>query len=324
MTLKHAAKILAHSITENGREILTFEVVFPRKVLAELNTHRLFSRNSASSRAIPVKKMIRMVMENPYIPTKWGKNKKGMQAVEEITPKECQEAISKWLQARDQAVTIVEQLAFPTDEGGLNIHKQIANRLLEPFMWHTAIITATEWSNFYHLRDSPMADPDIAIPAGIMRQLAYDSEPKLLKQGEWHLPLVGAEYGDSDELIEEIGVKLCTGRTARVSYLTHEGIRDPDKDVEMHDGLLANGHMSPLEHPARPMTDEELSTYRMYHYVLEGGTTLFDSREYTLKAAHKGARIADRRLTHFCGNFDGWMQYRKTIPYEFDKMARRL
>jgi thymidylate synthase ThyX len=323
--MTNIAKILADSITLEGARLTTFEVTIARMVLAEFNTHRMFSRNSASSRAIPVEKMIQMVKENPYIPESWGKNQKGMQAGEEVSAGQAVNATDCWIGARDSAIIFAERMRKA------GIHKQITNRLLEPFMFHTIIVTATEWDNFWHLRDHEMAHPAIAKPAKAMRELYNNSTPQLVRPGGWHLPLVfdedwdleRADMGITGEVQpREIGdtmVKISAGRCARISYLTHEGKRDLSKDVGLHDGLLGNGHMSPLEHPARPMTLVELETYKMYHYTLEDGMT-FDSRTPFVGSVGT-MKIVSERVTHFCGNFDGWIQHRKLIANEHDKMA---
>ncbi len=262
------------------------EIVLPRIVLAEFNTHRVFSRNSASSRAIPVEKMIRMVKENPYIPSHWGKNQKGMQAELEVNYADQLRAQTRWMLARDAAIEHTQAML------DIGIHKQITNRLLEPFMWHTIICSATEWQNFFHLRNNEHAHPDIHIVAKLMQEEYEKSHPKLVRTGEWHLPYVFQE--DIDEVDSEFQfdsstaslaklIKICCGRCARVSYLTHDGKRELHKDVELHDDLLGNGHMSPLEHPATPC-----------------GSANYKS-----------------------GNFVGWSQYRKLILGEEDILGFR-
>lgn len=141
------AKVVADSLSPQGNRITTMQVTFPRFILAELNTHRLFSRNSASSRAIPFAKMVKSVEENPFIPIAWQKDHKGMQGTEYFTDKLNIEAKeSEWLIARNHAVNQAQQL------NSMGVTKQICNRLLEPFMWHTVLITATEFSNFFNLR----------------------------------------------------------------------------------------------------------------------------------------------------------------------------
>lgn len=250
--MSYACRILADSknaVTE--KRITTFEVTFPRIVLAEFNTHRMLSRNSASSRAIPVAKMIERVEADPFIPVYWGKNQKGMQAAEELSASGQESAKAVWLEARDMAVSQVKALAV-----GLDVHKQIANRLLEPFMWHTVIVTATEWQNFFNLRTDKAAQPEIQRIARMMEDLYLKPGPdlpKLKQPGEWHLPLV--EYVDSQFLLQSYTdvevARICSARCGRVSYLTHDGVRDPQIDLTKADELQKPGHMSPFEHAAQ-------------------------------------------------------------------------
>src|ERR1043166_5301194 len=165
----YEARIERDSITQYGERLTTVVCTLPRIVLAELNTHRLFSRSSASSRAIPVQKQIERLRQDPFIPVYWGKNQKGMQADEELDYAQVAEALDVWSAARDQAVGSAEALM------DIGVHKQITNRLLEPFMWHTVIITATEWSNFDHLRIHKDAQPEIR-RAAEMRSEEHTSE----------------------------------------------------------------------------------------------------------------------------------------------------
>lgn len=282
-------KVLADSVSEAGNRLTTLEVTMPRIVLAEFNTHRVFSRNSASSRAIPVEKMIRMVEEDPYVPTTWGKNQKGMQADEDVDEVHAGAAETIWLRQRDQAILSARALIE------LGIHKQLTNRLLEPWMWQTIIVSSTQWSNYFHLRCHKDAHPEIRRAALLMRDCMDASKPTTITEGDWHLPLV---FDEDVELVLNAAtplsesrmrlVKISVGRCARVSYLTHEGKRDLDADVELCDRLTKSGHMSPLEHAATPLTfDEEV----------------------------KGSS--------WSGNFYGWKQYRKTIVGEDDMLGEK-
>jgi thymidylate synthase ThyX len=269
-----SAKIVKDSVSWLGVRLTTLEIVFPRCILAEINTHRMFSRNSASSRAIPVEKMLKRVRENPYVPSHWGQNQKGMVAEVEVDAYSQERAKNEWLAACSLALSQAERLMK------LGIHKQVTNRLLEPFMWHTCIVSATEWSNFFHLRCNPQAHPEIQKVACAMRDAIEASVPALKASGEWHLPFV-----DDEEVTEygiEIAKKVSVGRCARVSYLTHDGKRDINEDVALHDRLLTSGHMSPMEHPATPNSVG----------------------------------------TMYVGPFRGWTQYRKFIPRESDILAR--
>lgn len=306
--MTHSAKVLAHSVSPDGVKLASLEVVMPRIVLAEFNTHRMFSRNSASSRAIPIEKMIKMVQENPYVPSVWPKNQKGMSASENLenTPGywPADEAQELWLLQRDEAVRSALGLQR------IGVHKQITNRLLEPFLWHTVIVTATEWQNFFHLRDNPQAHPDIQKVARLMREALEASTPRELKYGEWHLPLIRSE--DYDEIVSfswETMVKVSVGRCARVSYLSHDGKRDPQADIELHDRLLASGHLSPFEHVARPATkeDTEIACVNVNNVVEEGRGI-----------ANRVPSLFASPRNQWSGNFRGWVQYRKLIPHEAD------
>lgn len=224
------------------------EVRFPRFVLSEFNTHRVLSRNSASSRAVPTQRMIEKVMQNPAMPVEWGVNKAGMSASEALTAEQAQEAKAEWLRARDSAVEHVRALQK------FNVHKQVINRILEPFMWHTVIVTATEWENFYSLRCAPNAQPEIRVAAELMRDAMNASQPRSVGPGEWHLPLV--QDDERDLPIEQLK-KVSAARCARVSYLTHDGKRDIAKDIELCERLLSDRHLSPFEHVATPSDDAE-------------------------------------------------------------------
>ena len=303
------ATVLADSVSPAGHRLTTLEATFPRFVLAEFNTHRVFSRNSASSRAIPIVKQIRRVLEAPYVPIEFGSNQPGMQAGPPLEGERREAAEREWLAARDDAVrrtlrlitdpaavaedgdllealerteAVIKERAQPAE--WLNVHKQVANRLLEPFMWHTVIVTATEWDNFWNLRCHSDAQPEIRLIAERMRAAIDSSRPEALGPDEWHLPLVRSEDREEGVSTEEL-IKVSVGRCARVSYLTHAGKRDLAADVELHDRLISSGHMSPLEHPARPLGEDELGE------------------------------------DEWSGNFHGWLSYRKTVPGEANPLG---
>lgn len=242
----YGAKVVADSVSAGGHRLVTMEVTFPRLVLAEFNTHRMFSRNSASSRAIPVRTQLARVREEPFVPESWGRNQAGMQAEREVDEATAAEAREVWLAARDRAVEQVERLLE------LKIHKQLANRLLEPFLWHTVIVTATDWSNFFALRDNPEAQPEIGWVAALMRQAYGSGTPATVRGGDWHLPLLQPEEFDGDFEHTEEARQVSAARCARVSYLTHDGRRDLDADLKLYRRLVESGHLSPLEHVATP------------------------------------------------------------------------
>lgn len=244
--MAYSARVLLDSISPAGVRLTTLEVSFPRFVLAEFNTHRVFSRNSASSRAIPTSKMIERVENDPVFPVEWGRNKSGMSADDVLTPEEEDRAQRVWLSARDAAVAHANRLQ------GLKIHKQVLNRVLEPFLWHVVIVTATDWENFFTLRCAANAQPEIREAANRMRAAIEQSAPAPVAYGQWHLPLV---QPDERNLDLETRKKISAARCARVSYLTHEGTREIEKDLELHDRLKADRHLSPFEHVATPAHD---------------------------------------------------------------------
>ena len=204
------------------------------------------SRNSASSRAVPTAKLIERALTAPAMPAEWGRNKPGMSASDVLSEEEAREAQRLWLEARDAAVAQARKLQ------DLNVHKQVLNRILEPYLWHTVIVTATEWGNFFELRCSLNAQPEIRAAALLMREALAKSQPTLVREDEWHLPLI---QDDERTLDIEQQKKISAARCARVSYLTHEGKRDIEKDLELCERLESDRHLSPFEHVATPVGD---------------------------------------------------------------------
>ncbi len=246
--MAYSARVLLDSVSPTGVRLTTLEVTFPRFVLAEFNTHRLFSRNSASSRAVPTSKLLERVERDPAVPLEWGRNQAGMSASHVLSGEESQAAKRVWLQARDEAVVQARRLLE------LKVHKQELNRLLEPFLWHTVIVTATEWENFFALRCSPNAQPEIREAALRMRDAIERSSPRGVPQGHWHTPLL---QRDENGLNVEDRKRISAARCARVSYLTHEGRREIEKDLELYERLRMDGHLSPFEHVATPAGDAQ-------------------------------------------------------------------
>jgi thymidylate synthase ThyX len=204
----------------------------------------MLTKSSASSRAIPVQKLIDRVMEDPWIPEHIGKNQKGMQATEMVDEDTRKKAIRVWMHARDEAVRHAMELVT------LGIHKQVVNRILEPWMWITVVITGTEWNNFFALRDHPAAEPHFQELARRMRMLKEAHTPKQLEAGEWHFPFITPQELHQEDIATLI--KVAVGRCARVSYLTHDGRRDIAEDVKLHDRLRDQNppHAAPFEHVA--------------------------------------------------------------------------
>ncbi len=286
-----SARIICDSIHPNGSRLTTFELTYPRYIHAEIMTHRVISRNAQSSRAIPVKKRLENVRNNPVTPIRWGANQAGMQAkdVEVTDPDRCRRA---WEEAANEASQSAELLM------DMGLHKQWANRLLEPFDTITVVATGTKWENLFGLRCHPDAQPEFQCLAWMMADLYYwhqadvfgwdvtartpgleaPTKPQHLHEGDWHLPYFGINWENATPEPHQIMdmVKCSVARCARVSYLNHDKTNpDPDKDIALHDRLLEDGHMSPFEHQARAI-DSNRPTY---------------------------------------GNFEpGWEQYRKILP----------
>jgi hypothetical protein len=256
--------------------ITTMELTYPRFIHSELMTHRKFSRNAASSRAIPVKRMLKQVWSDPALPVWWGKNQPGMQAQEELTGWRLKAAQKLWVLSG--CLMVVAAYLFEK----IGLHKQVSNRILEPWMWMKTIVTSTEWGHFFKLRRSPEAQPEIKKLADAMYSALAGHNPRELWTGQWHLPYVTAqEKIDSPKWVgpnesgEEYCRKLSAARCARVSYLNHDGTKpDLKKDLELHDKLITAPHASPFEHQATPFPGQH-------------------------------------------ANFDGWQQYRAYIPNEY-------
>lgn len=240
-----SASILADSRNlATGDRLTTFQVRVPKFLLAEINTHRMLSKNFASSRAIPASKIREQVIKDPFIPVYWGKNQKGMTASVEMTgwPKDV--AIQLYLSARYPAVVV----HWLMDKVG--VHKQHCNRLLETYMWADGIISATEFENFFRLRTHKDAQPEFRVLATQMQQLAHASEPKLLQPGEWHIPLTNPL-----EPSLERRKQISAGNCAAVSYQFRERSDDKAIDICQRLATATPPHMSPLEHQAMALHD---------------------------------------------------------------------
>ena len=285
------AKVIADSIAENGMRICTLQLKYPRFVHSEFMTHRVFSRNASSSRAIPVEKMIEQVRTNPAMPIHWGQNQPGMQARAELTGDALAHAKECWLIAAGLAADIAEQMEK------IGLHKQVANRILEPFQYIHVVVTATEWDNFFALRDHPDADPNIGALARAMGVAMSESKPELLTQGQWHLPYVTRE--EMDEFPPEMLCRVSAARCARVSYLKHDG-----NSPELAEDLvlftrLAGGHpihASPLEHQALPLLNNQswsgnFRGWMQFRQRFENlGAYLKNSPPVAIKMEHQKAR----------------------------------
>lgn len=273
------AKVIEDSICDNGVRLTTLQLRYWRGIHAEFMTHRVFSRNASSSRAIPVSKVIEQVRKAPAMPLHWGKNQPGMQAHAELTGGERFNVQAQWLLAANQAADVAQMM---DDQGA---HKQVVNRILEPFQWMAVIVTATDWANFFELRDHADAQPEIRHLAQLMKDAMGQSIPfqryrNRQDANNWHLPYVTESERLQWRSDPQFLAQLSAARCARVSYLTHDG-QEPsvEKDLELYRRLVGSRplHASPIEHQAYPLP------------------------------------LADQRSR----NFAGWRQHREIVEHSF-------
>jgi thymidylate synthase ThyX len=236
-----SAKVIADT-QYRGSRLTTLELVYPRFIHSEFMTHRVFSRNAASSRAIPIKKMLEAVRNETAMPISWGKNQKGMSAAEELSPQSQKAAEMAWLDASKDAAEHAEHME------SFGVHKQIANRLLEPYMHMQTLVSSTEWANFFHLRTAAGAQPEFQALAEAMLAAMNASTPVFAQYGYWHLPYL-SEF-ECHKLDHEDQLKVCVARCARISYTKHGQVRDLEEDRARHDDMATQGHWSPFEHAA--------------------------------------------------------------------------
>lgn len=276
--------IIADSITKQGQRITTLQLVYPRYIHSELMTHRLFSRNASSSRAIPVAKMADIAITEMVEPIRWGKNQAGMQATSEnLEGEELLEAQKIWREMAETCAAGVKRL------GELGLHKQWANRPLEWFSNIRVLLTSTEWDNWDELRFHKDAQPEIYELARKIKEAREQSYPVLLTAGEWHLPYIGDDERGLDLATLQ---KISASRCCRVSYLKHGLEPSIEEDLKLFERLASSRprHLSPLEHQATPIDD--------YWFDL------------SITAKDNPATHVDKNENLWSGNLKGWQQFR--------------
>lgn len=318
------AAMLAHSVNPWDEQVMSMRLHYPRFIHAEFMTHRMFTRNASSSRAIPVQRMLDQVKNNPAMPVHWGKNQAGMQADGEhdapITLPGFAVDLGKtlengyttyidvpadpdfvWEQAMESAAYFAEALS---DAG---YHKQVCNRLLEPGQYMNVVMSTTDIANFFALRVHPDADPNIKELAGCMYEAYIASIPERLGEYEWHLPYIDCRRSDTGErlyFLDNERINLNQAIKVSVSCAAQSSYRRLDTSIDKAERLfnrLSNGapiHASPFEHPCRPFNTGEHDV-RMKAYLLL-----------------KEAEVYCPEAPLYCGNFRGWTQYRKMMDHE--------
>lgn len=286
-------RIIADSVNPAGVRLTTWELEYPRMVHSELMTHRVFSRNAASSRAIPVKKLRQRTLDEIMTPVHWGANMAGMQAKQQLTGFRLKVAQAIWKMAGLTAVGY----AYLLDKAGL--HKQLANRGMETYHNIKVVVTSTEWNNWYWLRDHSDAQPEIHVLASLMKQCHDQGEPEELREGEVHLPYIDKNRATGElssagvPVTLEDAIKISCSCCAQVSYrLLNQSI---EKALFIYDKLVTSTpvHASPFEHVARvPMYNLKMNNDQ-YPETWEDGFT-----------------HADREGGMWSNNFREWIQFR--------------
>lgn len=327
------AKVIADSLAPSGKRLITMEVNAPRFILAEINTHRMLSRNSASSRATPVKKRIEMIKASPVEFVEWGLNKSGMQATEFLSPEDERKAKELWHSAKDFCLDIAAKL----DE--LKCHKQIANRTCETFAFNKQVISGTEWINHNFQRTHKDAQPEYQYLSRLIAKAQKESTPTLLLPGLWHLPYIQFEEMPKHLDDETLSIlKRCSvARCARVSGVNFEtGKYDVQKDLQLFDRLVAREseddpkHWSPLEHVATPIAGfeiikdkvEDVCDFCFNHYQ-NINRKIPDWNPFIIRLENSSDDDIDPVICWKCaqghvlsGNFFGFHQFRKEYTDE--------
>lgn len=298
-----SAEVVQASVGPNGVPIHTLRLVYPRFIHSEFMTHRLFSRNAASSRAIPISKIQDQVLNDPAKPVHFGINQKGMQAETELTGTAREIAEMFWDNAGGHMANRVQDLV------NLNVHKQVVNRLLEPWQWMVVIVTATNWNNFFHLRCHKDAQPEIKVLAELAKKALEESVPFQLDAGEYHVPFVervreeeGLKYllppddeGYQFYCTPADAVKVSASVCAQTSFRALD--YSLDKALAIYDRLVESKpvHASPFEHQAVALKiPEDIAVFFPCNWP-------------------KGITHMDSETNLWSGNFRGWIQNRQLI-----------
>lgn len=315
--------ILADSVSPTGNRITTMELVYPRFIHSEFMTHRIFNRNASSSRAIPTSRFIEQVRNSPVVPIHWGENQKGMSADKELSDADKHVAEITWNSAAASAALYADELRR------MRVHKQVVNRILEPFLHIKVVVTSTQWNNFFGLRIHPNAQPEIQELARKMKE-AYDKSSVIeLKPGEWHLPYVSSKDNadaynyckaqrvtrdePSEEEVNGLLIKISAARCARASYNNFEGKPSGiEEDLGLYAKLVEEQpvHASPTEHQATPME------VHSYSHTSKDGVNHYLNKPNDPLTWEDGISHMDKHQNLYSGSLKGWIQYRKLIPGE--------
>ncbi len=297
-----SAKIIADSIDSHGNRLTTFRLVYPRIILAEVNVHKMMSKNTSSSRAIPVKDNIDRIVNDPFIPSEWVKNARGMYCLDNL--ENTSNIKNLWIKASVVMGEIAKELS------DYELHKQYANRLLEPFMYVDTILSGTDFDNFFYLRIAEDAQPEIQELANRMYEEYRKSIPTLLLSGEWHLPYIDIMFDDNDKIHYSVNgqeldlftaIKVSVSCCGQVSYRRLN--TTIDKALEIYEKFTSSSrvHASVFEHSATPFTEKE------YNARIKAMNLLRDELGDDISSIDLEKLLYKR-------NFKGWTQYRTLVP----------
>lgn len=306
--MKISVKIVKDSISDLNKRLTTVVLYYPRCIHSELMTHRIFSRNSASSRAVPYNILKDRIISDNFHPI-WTYNQKGMKGKVIIESEVINKANEVWDEIRNEVFEKSKELE------NLNIHKQNINRLLEPFQYIQVLVTSTEWNNFLELRNHPDAQPEIKMVAEKLKEALDNSKPNYLSPGQWHIPFVSNDEIDSIPLPSihpsslnwvldytmNIALAISVARCARISYNNVDGSKSSiERDLSLYNSLVISKpmHASPAEHQAKVPNDKELQ-------YLESNYDFSDIDNITF---NKGKYVS---------NLEGWIQYRKILEEQY-------
>lgn len=311
LTFDPKVKIIADSISPEGVRLITVQFRQPRMIHSDFLTHRVFSRNGRSSRAVPVVTLLAEA-QNPYVPH-FLKNKPGMMATEEFLPEDFAKAEEIWRRMAAQTVQGVAEL------NALGVHKQWANRPLEWFGYIDVLVTSTDWNNYLALRDHEAAQPEIQMIAQAIRTAIDQSAPMRLQPGQWHLPYIEMKDWELARLFLKVGritrdeptgpeiiellKKISAARCARLTYKPFDGDGSFEAELNRYKRLIEDQpvHASPIEHQATPDTK---SIYQVRKETASGDFIVMSHGQ-------------DWDNPHLHGNFSGWIQQRKLTPNEY-------
>ncbi len=262
------ARVIADSV-HDGNRVTTLELRFHRFILAEFNTHRVFSRSAESTRAVPVTTRLEQLKEDPAFPLSWPAEQPGMQGGSELEGNDLKDAEQLVYSLYQSVFDKLKKYVESHPDKSTRLHKSVLGRYLEPFAFTSVVVTATEWGNFFDLRAHVDAQPEFRHLAYLMRDALENSEPVELDYGSWHIPYL--TRNQVSELGQAAALKVSAARCARVSYNNHRNIKELEADFSLFESLASSGHWSPMEHQATPDDNApgNLWGWGQYRHIVE-------------------------------------------------------